>query len=691
MISSQTRTGLFLGLVVGLSLTGIVNAQTNIIRVGGNGGLASFPAALEAVRASRAAKPAQPIDVVVEAGTYLLDQPLVLTPQDSGTAEAPVRWIASPGAKPVISGGVPIRNFTATSDGNWETTIPEVANGTLKFDQLFVNGNRAVRSRHPNSGIIIPLKDAVEEPAEKRVRQTAEFKPEDLEIFKGLSPEEIKDVQFVAYHKWDITRRYIETLDPTIGKLTSVGRKMKHWNIWNAKSGFIFENVRTALDQPGEWHLAKTGKLTYKPRPGETLETAQVIAPKLEQLVIFKGEKQSKVAYHRFEGLSFLHTGWPVPPGGYEPHQAAALLDSVISGNHAEHITFENCEIAHTGIYALHFREGCSNIVVRSNYIHDTGAGGIRLGDIRNPTDPADTTHHNTLENNIVRNGGLVFPCAVGVWLGHTADNKVIHNDISHQSYSGVSAGWRWGYANSGSLRNTIDFNHIHHIGDGFLSDMGAVYTLGESQGSTISNNHIHHVVSYTYGGWGLYNDEGSTGIVMENNLVHHTKSGGYHQHYGKENIIRNNIFGFASHEQIEFSRPEEHLSFSFTNNIIVWNQGILLGKSGWKKGKVEMDRNLYFQTANQSFDFAGETLEQWRARGRDVNSVIADPKFRDPLKGDWRLPDDSPAFSIGFVPFDPSKAGVKGDAAWIKLAQEEPTFPVRYQEPVSGQGPDAH
>jgi hypothetical protein len=688
MISSQKKPRLGIGLMVGLLLTGIAVGQTIILRVGGEGGLASFPAALEAVRASRAAKPTQAIDVVIESGTYLLDQPLVLTPQDSGTAEAPVRWIASPGAKPVISGGFLIRGFTLTEDGNWETAIPEIANGTLRFDQLWVNGKRAPRSRFPNSGFILP-EQAVETPVGNQCRQTVTLKPPDIEIFKDASPDELANIQVLAYHKWDNTRRFVETLDPANHTFTTVGGGMKPWNRWGKKTGFIFENVRAALDQPGEWHLTKTGKLTYKPRPGETLETAQVIAPRLSQLLLFKGEPDQKIGYHRFDGLSFLYTGWAVPAEGFEPRQAAAALESVIQADHAEHLIFENCEIAHTGLYALHFRAGCTNNVVRSCYVHDTGAGGLRLGTIHNPKNPLETTHHNRFEDNIVRNGGLVFPCAVGVWVGHTSDNQIIHNEISHHSYSGISAGWRWGYTDSGSQRNQIDFNHIHHIGDDFLSDMGAVYTLGPSEGTTISHNHIHHVTSYTYGGWGLYNDEGSTGIVMENNLVHDTKSGGYHQHYGKENIIRNNIFGFSTEHQIEFSRPENHLSFTFTHNIVIWNHGELLGKNGWKKGAIQMDRNLYFQTENQPFTFFGETLQEWQARGRDVNSIIADPKFRDPLKGDWRLPDDSPAFAIGFVPFDPSKAGVRGNAEWIRLAHEEPNFPVRYQTPVSGHGTD--
>ena len=65
-----------------------------------------------------------------------------------------------------------------------------------------------------------------------------------------------------------------------------------------------------------------------------------------------------------------------------------------------------------------------------------------------------------------------------------------------------LDAGWTWGYG--ATLVHDIEtsFNHIHHIGLGFLSDMGCVYTLGHQPGSRIANNFCHDVQSYNYGGW---------------------------------------------------------------------------------------------------------------------------------------------------------------------------------------------
>jgi len=74
--------------------------------------------------------------------------------------------------------------------------------------------------------------------------------------------------------------------------------------------------------------------------------------------------------------------------------------------------------------------------------------------------------------------GGMVFHGAVGIWLGQTPRNLVAHNHIHDLFYTGISVGWSMGYAESAAHGNVIEWNHIHGLGKGWLSDFGGIYML---------------------------------------------------------------------------------------------------------------------------------------------------------------------------------------------------------------------
>lgn len=219
----------------------------------------------------------------------------------------------------------------------------------------------------------------------------------------------------------------------------------------------------------------------------------------------------------------------------------------------------------------------------------------------------------------------------------------------------------------SPSVHNIIMYNRIHHIGWGELSDMGAVYTLGESEGTKVCNNVITDVLSYDYGGWGLYTDEGSTGVEMSNNLVLRCKSGGFHQHYGKNNKIENNILAFGFYHQVQLTRAEPHLSLHFKHNIILHDKGETLVRT-WDKANVDMDYNLYWRTDSTPITMMDKSFAEWK-KMKEPHSVMLDPLFKDVKNDDYTLVSRKNIRKIGFKPFNYSEAGVYGDKEWRKKA----------------------
>lgn len=610
----------------------------------------------------------KPITVFVREGTYRVAEPIVFTPQDSGTEQHPITYAAYPGDKPIVSGGRVITGWRKKGD-LWAVELPDVKSGDWHFGALWVNGERRVVARTPNDGYLYtagkasPVKEPETGEEVSREKVAFKFKPGDIKPW-----EDLNDILVVAYHSWETSTHRIASVDAENNIVTFTGPAVWPFEQWGKNQRYHIENLRDALDAPGEWYLdRKTGMLSYWPKDGEDMSRAEVVAPVATQLVLLQGDPKDEefVEHLHIKGIRFMHSDWPIPPQGHSDPQAAFSVPGALHAVGARYCSVEGCEISRVGTYGVWFSLGCKHNRIVQNEIHDLGAGGVRIGEGRSPENEPEAASHNLIDNNFIHDGGKIFRAGVGVWIGRSSYNTVSHNEVCDLDYSGLSIGWCWGYAPSTANNNVIEHNHVHHIGRGVLSDMGGIYTLGISPGTVIRYNIFHDIYSFSYGGWGIYPDEGSTEILIENNIAYNTKTGGFHQHYGRENIVRNNIFAFSREGQIIRSREEEHISFFFERNIVYFNNGQLLG-SNWKNGNYRLDYNCYWDTSRPEVEFKGMSFEEWQAKGQDKHSIIADPLFVNAEEFDFRLNADSPALKLGFKPIDMTKNGLYGPPEWV-------------------------
>ena len=498
------------------------------------------------LRAKGALAPGQEVVVALAPGAHTLESPLRLEAADSGT----VLRAADPRSPvpPRISGGYRVPSAawspSATTPGVWEAAIPASANVPSDTAALFVGEARRLRVRTETMLWALPIdtSDLAAEVNHRGFRYNAS--QGQIPDSWDTSPGAVAQWRVFAYHSWsnryhsvsEVNRENSTILfgQPSVTAYNTLpqnkfgGLATRRWYI---------ENVAELPLAPGSgrWRFSPVegggadGKklaalLQYAPVPGESLRTAEVVLPLLEQLISIDGASNITI-----QDVQWSHTKLTCPntnstfnpllpaacdclsPGAYVLGPSSALYVSNAPG-----LLVERSSITSTGGSAISINQSPNSVVRRLN-ASEIGFTGVEIIGSSNTT---------VTDSKVVRfgqelasgNGVEVWGCAPSsaswncsggspVPIGESLNVRVTHNELA------------WGRHNHAFNADCkfdgcrgLDFgnNEIHDVGrtdETGLCDGGGIHVcLGGSTGPAyMHHNWVHHVKAYQWGGAGIY------------------------------------------------------------------------------------------------------------------------------------------------------------------------------------------
>lgn len=566
-------------------------------------------------------------------------------------------------------------------------TVPD---GAIPED-LFVGSHRAEKTRYPEQGYLTPVETG-SETGELNDGTDWIIADRDLSKLDG-----IYDATVVFHHFWVEERLRIASIDPATCKTVftratvftaytdnhrdaseSTGRNgdtaQHQVSDANSRMDYIIEGLPQMLKKPNQWvYLRDTNKIYYIPeRFGEEQERYVPMVTKLFEIYADN---------IRFENIDFRYTS-----SHFESNmgtrsrfvdkskkmandvQAFFSADGVIQFCGARNGSLKRCAIREYGLYGVNIDHNCSDIEITECVFENSGGGGVKI--FHDLSGQEQTVARNiTVTDCLIKNIGLIHTSAVGVLITLAENCRICHNEICYTGYSGISVGWEWGYKAQRTKNILIEKNHIHHISQGQLSDLGGIYLLGVQPGTRILGNLIHDVRDRTYGGSGIYADEGASLMTFENNICYNVSDNGFQLHFGYQNIVRNNILESGRLGSVWDWMHDIAPGLLMRHNIFLskGDDFFFGGKSiDVISATMESDFNLFWNfdhrdpTVGRIFQNK-ESFEDWQEKfGKDCHSLLADPLFVDYGRKDFRLRKASPAFTIGFEEIDMQDVGIR-------------------------------
>lgn len=490
------------------------------------------------------------IIVYLRGGMYTIDSTIHIGNSMSGTNGYTVKFMNYNGEMPMISGGQVISGWTLSDQAK---NIYKATNVDFIFRQLYVNGVKAIRARTPN------LLSGNKPNWFKLTGVDGTAKNVQVESSKISNWNNFKNVEMQLILCWGDNTLRLDSYT-TSGSTAYIKLQSPEQNIVfqrpNPGFGFCpqrryyFENAYEFLDTAGEWYLNQATKtLYYKPRTGEDMATATIIAPKVDTLLSIQGSSTTNQVHNiTFSGINFLHANYLRPSNyGFLDAQAGQYNVAAYSNNQqyvgrpaagvyvacANHIRFERNVFRYMGGTGLDFNYGTHDDMITGNVFTDIAGNGVSIAKFTKDTTaeyhqaytPSDTNERcvrDTIRDNYIYNVTTEIYGGCGISCGYPRMINIVHNEVCYTSYSAISVGYGWTSTVNPMSANHIDSNNVHHYAL-VLGDAGGIYTLSnQSPNSTMNYNYLHDYFPVAWadnGINGIYLDEQTSGYNITGNV----------------------------------------------------------------------------------------------------------------------------------------------------------------------------
>jgi len=515
-----------------------------------------------------------------------------LTVNASGTAYKPIVYGAyGSGDKPRIYGSEVITGWTQHSGNIYKATFKKT------ITQLFLNGTKMKIARLQNTGYNYI----------SSIQSSTSFTCKEINGSIDYSGAR----WFGRTNDWTVLTRTVMksesqklTLDSDVKFELDVGE------------GFILMGKLEFLDSAGEWFYDDVTNTVYLWTPnGDTPYKYEIRGSVMDNGIIVN-TKKDYIIIRDFEILEQCKKGIWLTSG----NKYITILNNVMK-NQEQY-----------GFYSYNTSEYCS---VTHNYTSGQNVRGI-YAVIANSNVSDNISEDIGLFDNIGMNStdGALFGVGIDVY-GNLAgsENKISYNRIYNTGYTGL-------YFRGKSY---IEYNFISHSCL-VIDDGGGIYTPSPTAYySVISNNIILHSMGNTEGSTstykksaGIYLDEPTGNIIVENNTVAYCNGGGIFLHGNGGSIVRYNT-SFGNRNGLLVSK--EWGVNNFHHNIIYSidkadeSEAIqILARSHNKAVNVIFNNNTYVHHYNNSQMFKRSSMPEtayydfngWKTSTKqDLNSTF--------------------------------------------------------------------